>query len=241
MNLQKIEHEVSFDQLAGFDNYRQWIEPLVPLLESGDPLAPRGALLAGMPGTGKASCVLATAKLIGRPVIRYHPKGTKVSAIISELPDEPIILWLDEPDESCIELLRFLALQPDIGDKVLVMTTTSKPHMLPATFTGAAIFDRIWHLDLPDVSARAFLWDCLIGCVGGNPGKYDNVKLAQVSALFTPAEIEAVVRQAHAGVEKPPSEKKILAEIVRKTPCAALQDEETASVRYWARRTAESV
>jgi SpoVK/Ycf46/Vps4 family AAA+-type ATPase len=239
-HLQQIENNCTFDDLTGFENYRQWLDPLTPLLKSGDPLSPRGLLLAGMPGTGKASCVLATAKLIDRPVLRYHPDDARAPDILSELPDEPLVLWLDEPDTSCIELLRQLELSGK-NDRVLVMATTTLPSTLPATLTGHAIFDRVWHLDLPDVTARAFLWDWLIERVGGDPGRYDNVRLAQVSALFTPAEIEATARQAFAGVSVPPDEKDVLGEIVCRTASAASMDEDVASMRFWARTYAESV
>lgn len=241
MNLQKIVSNVTFDDLVGFENYRTWFDPLVPVLKSGDPLAPRGILLAGMPGTGKASCAQATAQLIQRAVLRYHPNVSRAADITAELGDDPVILWIDEPDESCIELIRLLTLQPEIRDKVFVMATTSRPHTLPAPLTHSTYFERIWHLDLPDLQARAMLWDCLIDRVGGPPTRYDNVKLAQVSALFTPAEIEAVAREVHAGRKEPPSEKDLLAEIVRRTPCAASADEEVSSVRYWSRRTAEAI
>ena len=68
-------------------------------------------------GTGKASCVLATAKLIGRPVLRYHPDGRNPADVIAELGDDPVVLWIDEPDDRCIELLRLLTLQPEIRDR----------------------------------------------------------------------------------------------------------------------------
>jgi len=29
---------------------------------------------------------------------------------------DPVVLWIDEPDESCIELLRLLTLQPENRD-----------------------------------------------------------------------------------------------------------------------------
>jgi hypothetical protein len=120
------------------------------------------------------------------------------------------------------------------------MATTSSPHTLPAPLVHSTCFDRIFHIDLPDLQRRAFLWDCLIKRLGGDPTKYDNVKLAQVSALFTPGEIEVVARMTHMTADDLPSEKAILAEIVRRTPCAASADEELAAIRFWSRKHAES-
>ncbi|NWK54987.1 AAA family ATPase [Verrucomicrobiaceae bacterium N1E253] len=240
-HLTRIESGITFGQLVGFENYRLWVDPLVPVLKSGDPLAPRGVLIAGMLGTGKAACVKATAKHLNRAVLRYHPGESKATDIIAELPDGPAVLWIDEPDESCIELLRLLALQPDIQNRVFVMVTTSIPHKLPAPLIHSTWFDRIFHIDLPNLQERAFLWDCLIERFEGDPTRYDNVKLAEVSALFTPGEIEVVVRSVHCAKDNCPGEKDILAAIVRKTPAAASDDEEVASIRYWAQRTAEAI
>jgi len=239
MNLQKIKNSVTFDDLAGFDNYRQWIESILHAIKKADQLSPRGILLSGMPSTGKASCVLATAKLISRPVLRYHPDGRNAADVIAELGNVSVVFWIDEPDDSCIELLRQLSLNQKVREKVFMMATTTKPQSLPALLVHSAHFDRIFHIDLPNLQGRAFLWDKLIERVGGDPTHYDNVKLAQVSALFSAGEIEAVVRMSH--LDDLPSEKGILADIVRRTPCAALADEDLAFMRHWARCTAESI
>ena len=63
--------------------------------------------------------------------------------------------------------------------------------------------------------------------------------LSPRGVLLTPAEMEAVVRQTHTGKNKAPKEKQILAEIVRRKPCAASMDENLAQLRHWACRYAE--
>lgn len=234
-----IVPNTTFDELLLVENHRDWLEPLAPDIGKPDKLSPKGVMLVGLPGTGKASCVMATAKQLNRPVLRLPPNTGNVRGAFEELGRIPVVLWIDEPDDQAPEFLRCLSLHLDMADKVFVMATSSKPYKMSAELVHSTWFDRTFYHDLPDPHGRAKLWQLLIAKVVGNPKDYDTVVLSRASSMFTAAEIEAVARRAHTGKKNSPSEGEILAEIARKTPCALSMDEDLARLRHWACRYAE--
>lgn len=220
----------ALEHLAGLGALKAWLAAHLPLLREGGSLAPRAIVLAGLAGTGKLSVSKAIASATGRPLTTF----TSVAAI-----DPTSIVLVEDLGREHLPLIRRLA-NPE-ETKPFVIALTERPWELPAGLLRADAIEAVWHLDLPDVKARAEIWDIAAKRLGHeNPG-FDNVILARASHEFTPAEIhEAYRRAARASHPHPPKEPGIFEALLQLQPLVEARREDLLHLTYWTRRCALS-
>ena len=236
--LQPVPNGLAFDKLVGFDRYRQWLEQAIVALDSSKLVKPRGVLLVGPPACGKYTCGRATALLMKRPMFRLAPEipPSELAAVLDSL--EPGVLWIEELSEHHTEVVRWMTSRAKLP--ALVIASSTRPWTLSADMLRADGFDRVFHLDLPDLAQRGHLWDAAIARYRGTATDYDPVRLAQSSGLFTPGEIMASARRAFiaSGEGSRPSERQFVEQVAGVTPLAITLDEDIARLRHWAVRYA---
>ncbi len=194
-------------------------------------------LLCGLPGVGSGSAAKAIPKALGRPLLRLDPACDRPAlAEITTLLDTdkmPCVLWVDQPGEVYSGIHRWLLDGPTTP--AFDVFTTDAPHKLPAGFTRADVLESVWHLDLPDVRQRRALWGELLSTAHSGYHEHDSVKLAQLSPMFTPCEIQAAWDDARRVCGGVPDEGRLIDAVLRVRPVALLMDEGVACLRAWAR------
>lgn len=216
----------AFENLAGFGAIKAWFAAHLPLLREGGSFAPRAIVLAGLPGTGKHSVARAIAATIGQPLQPF----TSLEAI-----DPASILLVDDLGREHLPLIHRLT---DPAETVpFVIALTERPWELPAGLLRADVIEAVWHLDLPNVTERAAIWDLAAKRHGHENPEFDNVILARASHEFTPAEVhEAYRRAARSSHPEPPKERLIFDALIQLQPLVEARKEDLLRLTYWARR-----
>ncbi len=216
-----------------YDRLQSWIDRLPGWLTSPEIPNPRATLLCGLPGCGKGNTAKAIASALQRPLYRLDPACdafalAEILTLLGSL--DPCVLWIENPGEAHVGLLRWLL---DREHPVFVVCTTDRPHRLPVGFTSRRIFCDVWHLDLPGMQQRSYIWrDLLTTRIEGHH-LHDSVRLAQVSSLFTPGEIHEAYDDALRQCGKTPDEGALIDSILKLRPIANELDEELARMRAW--------
>jgi SpoVK/Ycf46/Vps4 family AAA+-type ATPase len=220
----------AFENLAGLGAIKALLATNLLLLREGGTLTPRAIVLAGLPGTGKHSVSRVIASATGRPLTTF----TSDTAI-----DPASVLLVEDLGREHLPLIRRLANPEETTPFVIALT--ERPWELPAGLLRADAIEAVWHLDLPDVTERAEIWDIAAKRLGHeNPG-FDNVILARASHELTPAEIhEAYRRAARASNPKPPMEPGIFEALLQLQPLAEARKDDLLRLVHWTRRCAES-
>lgn len=151
-----------------------------------DPLRrPRGALLLGVPGTGKSALAKALGAETGRPTLIMDIgalMGSLVGSTESNIRQalkiadamSPAILMIDEVEKALSGVANsgqtdsgvsarlfgtFLTWLNDRTSDVYVICTCNDISKLPPEFSRAERFDGIWFLDLPGHEQKQAIWD----------------------------------------------------------------------------------
>ena len=124
----------------------------------------------------------------------------------------------------------------------MVIALTERPWELPAGLLRADSIDVVWHLDLPDVTERAEIWEIAARRHGNANPEFDQVILARASHECTPAEIHsAYTRAARASRPHTPTERHLFDAMLRLQPLIDARKEDLLRLTYWTRRCATPV
>jgi GNAT superfamily N-acetyltransferase len=217
--------------LAGMEYEKQIIErrivdPLAhpEVAERYGVSPPKAVILFGPPGTGKTSFAKAIASRLGWPFVELFPSrlaaiGTgglaaslrEAFADLAEL--DELVLFIDEVEE--IATARSGASTAELGvtnellklipafrqhDSRLLVCATNTVHSLDSAFLRPGRFDYVIPVGPPDQPARHAVWQRYLGTANAH---IDVDRLATVSELFTPADIEFAARKgAQAAFER---------------------------------------
>ncbi len=250
-----------FADLAGLENLKAWLERRrAPFLAPGDPAdRPRGVMLLGVQGCGKSLAAKATAGRFGVPLLRLDvgalydkyigetEKNLRHALQVAEVM-APCVLWLDEiekglstssGDEGVGQRLlgTFLTWLAENDRPVFVVATANDIERLPPELLRKGRFDEIFFVDLPDPDSRRLLFQIHLGRRQLDPADFDLPTLAEATAGFSGAEIEAVVvsaRYAAQTEQRGPTTADLALEIARTQPLSVVMAEEIAGLRAWA-------
>jgi SpoVK/Ycf46/Vps4 family AAA+-type ATPase len=247
--------------VAGLDNLKAWLERRRQVFLGATATAerPRGILLLGVQGCGKSLAAKATAGRFGVPLLRldfgslydkYYgetEKNLRRSLQIAEVM-APCVLWLDEiekglatgsGDEGVSErvLGTFLTWLSEHKRPIFVVATANNIERLPPELIRKGRLDEIFFVDLPDHDSRRCLFEIQLRRRNLAPSGFDLDALAQASAGFSGAEIEAVVVSALYAAQThnaDPSTADLALEIERTQPLSVVMAEKVAALREWA-------
>lgn len=182
------------ESIGGLDHLKQWlseksyiINNLSEAKDLGLP-APKGVLLAGLPGCGKSLTAKVTASIFGIPLLRMDI-GSLMGKYVGESEENmrkalnvaekasPCVLWLDEIEkafsglngagggnsETSTRLLGyFLTWLQEKKSMVFVVATANDLTNLPPELLRRGRFDEIFYLDLPNLDERKKIFEALM-------------------------------------------------------------------------------
>jgi AAA+ superfamily predicted ATPase len=262
--LDLIDPDVTFADVGGLTTLKDWLDirgrGFEPAAQEFGLDAPRGVLLAGVPGCGKSLIARAIAgswrmSLAALDTGRLH--GSLVGQSEQRLRDAlsaaeamtPLVLWIDEIEKAFGRsgdqdggvaqrvigtLLRWMQDRPD---GVFVVATSNDVTALPAELTRKGRFDELFFVDLPDPVERAAILRYHLQRRHRNPETMDVDVLVRETDGFSGAEIESAVTSAMyvayaAGHDLTTAD--LLRESEQTVPLSRTRAEDIARLRSWA-------
>lgn len=255
------------DAVGGLDLLKGWLGQRAVAFgkearEYGLP-APKGILLAGVPGCGKSLTAKAVATAWGMPLLRLDLGalrgslvGQSEAAIRRALKMAeavaPCALWADEIEKALAgsdsrgdggvaadALGTILTWLQDRAGQVFVVATANDASALPPELTRKGRFDEVFFVDLPTRLERAEILRATMGRYGRDPESIDVLHIAARTAEFSGAEIAELVPSAmfHAFADGArPITTEDLARCVESTvPVSKAAKERIESLRAWAK------
>jgi hypothetical protein len=213
------------DAVGGFDNLKVWLEQRKLAYSAqarayGLP-APKGALLVGIPGTGKSLTAKAIATAWGVPLLRVDLGGLK-SKFVGESEQNlrkafkviesvgRCVVWFDEIEKalagatqgaadggvSSDALGGILSWMQERQGESFVIATANDVSQLPPEILRQGRFESLWFLDLPTKQERIDILKTALAAHNRSAVAVDHAKVAATCETFTGAEIAALVPEA---------------------------------------------
>jgi hypothetical protein len=263
------EAAAGLEALGGAANFKRWIarrrEAWGEAARSFGLDPPRGALLTGVPGTGKSLACRAVAgdwklplllldtgrlydKFIGETEANLRRALHTVEALA------PAVLWIDEvekalaaggalPDGGLSQrvLGTLLTWMQERPAPAFLLATANDVGALPLEALRRGRFDEVFFFDLPATADRRAILALHLERRRRDPADYDLDAVAAATAEFTGADLEAVVVAAlhHAFSRRSPlSTGLLLEEAAAARPLARLRPDEVEALRAWGREHA---
>ncbi|OLQ79160.1 hypothetical protein BIT28_02150 [Photobacterium proteolyticum] len=212
-------------KLAGLDNLTLWLDKKRRVIESSDSQkkyglpAPKGVLLAGIPGCGKSlSAKLVAEKLqyplfrldIGRLMGKYIGESEKNMREALKLAEQasPCVLWIDEIEKAFSGIggsggngevtTRLLGLlltwMQEKSSTTFVIATANNIKTLPSELLRKGRFDDIFYVDFPNCYEREQI---LSVHLQSKPTSHIDLKsIAKQTELFSGSDLEMLVNTA---------------------------------------------
>jgi SpoVK/Ycf46/Vps4 family AAA+-type ATPase len=183
----------SFDDLGGLDSLKSFCTRAMRNQGHGNPLKrPRGAMLLGVPGTGKSAFAKALGNETGRPTLTLDI-GSLMGSLVGQTESNirqalqiadamaPCVLFLDECEKALAGVASsgqtdsgvsarlfgsFLSWLNDHTSDVFVVATCNDISKLPPEFARAERFDGVFFLDLPGTTQKAAIWKLYLDMFG---------------------------------------------------------------------------
>ena len=231
--LELIEPKLTLDAVGGLDPLKEWlIEQGALIKHAAEALAwgfvpedlPKGALLTGLPGTGKSLIARAAAATWGLPLLRLDMSrilGSLVGQSENRMRDAlrlaeamaPCVLHCDEIEKALAgagtdtsgvstrivgQLLTWLQ-ERGVGadglpSPVYVIATANNPDSLPAPLLRPGRFDGRWFVDLPQSFERRVVAQIHLVKRRQSIVQADLDELVEQTRDYSPAEIEQIVK-----------------------------------------------
>ncbi len=189
--LEFVPADVNLAHVGGLENLKRWLGRrdsswLADAADYGLP-APRGVLIAGVPGCGKSLTAKAVAAAWGLPLLRLDigrifaglvgsSEQNMRTAIRTAEATAPCVLWIDEIEKgfatsgmggdsgtSSRVFASFLTWMQEKKKAVFVIATSNDINLLPPELLRKGRFDEIFFVDLPTRAERASIWALHIG------------------------------------------------------------------------------
>jgi AAA+ superfamily predicted ATPase len=265
--LEFFPHSVTMSDIGGMDSLKEWLHrrqrAFTPEAAEFGLTTPKGALLLGVPGTGKSMTAKAVGALLGMPLLRLD-MGRVFGGLVGESERNlremisvvesiaPAVLWIDEIDKglsgssssgrsdggtTARVFGSFITWMQEKTAPVFVVATANDVNALPPEILRKGRFDEIFFCDLPDESDRETIWRIHLERVGRDPSKLSVKKLAAESNDFSGAEIAETVQVAlydAFDAGKKLGSKHLLKAISDTVPLAVTMSERIDEMRTWA-------
>jgi hypothetical protein len=249
-------------QLAGMANLKAWLDrasvAMTPEARRMNIPAPKGILLAGVPGCGKSLAAKYIARTWERPLLKldaaslydkYVGESERNLRAALDMAETlaPIVLWIDEIEKGLAVggddgggatarrmLGTLLTWMQEKGEQIFVVATSNDLSALPPELQRKGRFDEVFFVDLPSSEERAAIFALHLRLRNQDPRDFDPRPLVEASDGFSGAEIEQAVlagllRALHARV--PPSTGVLVEELRSTVPLSRSRPEAIASVR----------
>jgi SpoVK/Ycf46/Vps4 family AAA+-type ATPase len=261
-----VEAPTSIDEIGGLRRMKQWLASRQDALSDeandfGIP-PPRGVLMLGVQGAGKSLAAKAVATAWKRPLLRMDV-GALYDKYIGEserkLRDalrqaemmSPIVLWIDEIEKAFASAAAqssdgglskrmfgaLLTWMQEHRAPVFLIATANDIEALPPELLRKGRFDEIFFVDLPNLDARAQIFQIHLKKRKRDPKQFDVAALAQASEGFSGAEIEqSVISAMHDAfaAKQEMNSGHVLNALKNSPPLSVTMAERVAALREWA-------
>ena len=229
--LEMIPLKETIEDIGGLENLKKWLQRKAKIFKNINEAgkfgvdAPKGVLIAGMPGCGKSLNAKAAAGLFGVPLLRLdmgrlmgkyvgESEGNMRKAIALAEAISPCVLWIDElekafsgvgGDGSGSEVTtrlfgNFLTWMQEKESLAFVVATANNIAKLPPELLRKGRFDEIFYVSLPNAKERRKIFEIHIGKRRKTDLQaIDLQKLVEKTNGYSGADIEGVVRD---GIEE---------------------------------------
>lgn len=222
-NLKWVDATVSMDEVGGLEVAKPWAlargECFSEAAAEFGVETPKGMLLYGVSGCGKSYLAKAIASSWNMPCLIGNlstMKGGLVgeseanleAALETAVATAPCVLIFDEIEKAVAGsdtdlsgvgqnmLGILLTFMQENTKPVFIAATCNNMDSMPPELRRRGRFDEIFFVDLPNRDERRDVWAVHIAKRGRNVTDYDIDKLVEISAGYSPAEIEACVKDA---------------------------------------------
>jgi SpoVK/Ycf46/Vps4 family AAA+-type ATPase len=226
VDMAKVE---CFDNIGGYDLFKAWIaRQKLRFTDKAKALGvnpPKGAVLGGVPGTGKSVIVGAIAKELGLQLIKFHV-GALFDSLLGGTEQKtrdtfkklsaygPCVVLMDEVDKGMAGMAEnsggdsgaasrvlqgFLSWQANDNKEAFVIPTLNRLQGLPPELFRTGRFDRVWWVDLPTNDELMNILDIHLRKRGIDPGFLSKDQRASLKGRLQGAvgsDIETLVEES---------------------------------------------
>lgn len=224
--LEMVRADVKVEEIGGLRNLKEWLaRRSTVMLRLTDAAAfgvqaPRGVLIAGMPGCGKSLTAKVTASLFGLPLLRLDI-GSLLGKYVGESEHNmrralqtaeaisPCVLWIDELEKAFVGmgganasevtsrlLGYFLTWMQEKSGAVFTIATANDITALPPELLRKGRFDEIFYVGFPDADERREILGIHLRRRHQDPDALDIDALIENCRGYTGADIENAVNEA---------------------------------------------
>ena len=229
--LEMIPLKETINDIGGLENLKKWLQRKAKIFKNINEAqkygvdAPKGVLIAGMPGCGKSLNAKAAANLFGVPLLRMdmgrlmgkyvgESEGNMRKAIALAEAISPCVLWIDELEKAFSGIGgegsgsdvttrlfgNFLTWMQEKESLAFVVATANNIAKMPPELLRKGRFDEIFYVGLPNATERRKIFEIHIKKRRKNDLKsIDLQQLVSKTEGYSGADIEGVVRD---GVEE---------------------------------------
>lgn len=224
--LEMVNLNTNIDDIGGLENLKKWLNEqnaILNQLEQAQAFgvkAPKGTLIAGMPGCGKSLTAKAAAALFQQPLLRLDI-GSLLGKYVGESETNmrkalamaesisPCVLWVDELEKAFVGMSGnnasevssrllgyFLTWMQEKTAPVFIVATANDITALPPELLRKGRFDEIFYVGFPNSKERRKILEIHLNKAHQNPEKFNLVELAQQCRDYSGADIENAVYDA---------------------------------------------
>ncbi|MBR5564688.1 MAG: AAA family ATPase [Roseburia sp.] len=260
--------------VSGLENLRNWVKERKRLFFISDDIlddygltAPKGILLAGIPGCGKSYSAKMIASEWELPLFRFDigaiydkwmgESERKMNAALTFIDNmAPCVVWIDEIEKALSVsdssndtgkrvLGQFLYWLQESSSRVFLVATANDISALPAELFRKGRFSEIFFIDLPNYTERKdSIEQYMYRCLRKRLTELELEVLTKMSEGFSYADIESVIKEAAQYAILHPEEKMNFEDIQRyfsnNIPFASTNPEAVKTLRDWGKKRAVS-
>ncbi|MEX3686466.1 AAA family ATPase [Paraburkholderia sp. BR14263] len=221
-----VEPDAGADKVGGLTNLITWLKSRADVIrrlaeaKAFGVQAPKGVLIAGMPGCGKSLTAKVTATMFELPLLRLDI-GSLLGKYVGESEHNmrralqtaeaisPCVLWIDELEKAFVGmgganasevtsrlLGYFLTWMQEKSGAVFTIATANDITALPPELLRKGRFDEIFYVGFPDARERREILNIHLSRRSQDPARFDLAALTAQCRGFTGADMENAVNEA---------------------------------------------
>lgn len=268
--LEYVESEYTMDDIGGLDQAKEYFtrykDSFTDEAKAFGVKPISGALLTGVPGTGKSLLAKTISHIWALPCLRLDV-GKVMTGLVGGSEERmrqmiqsaeamaPCVLWIDEVEKGMSGVKSsnfsdagtmsrvfgtFLTWMQEKKAEVVVIATANDITAVPPEFVRR--FNEVFFVDLPSEEERKEIFRIHINAVNRDPDKFNLKALVKASHDYTGAEIEKSVSEAvaHAFYDsaKDLTTKHIVNALSETKPISQVMAQQIGTIREWARNRA---
>lgn len=224
--LEMVQVNNSIADIGGLENLKTWLQRRATIIhrlteaEEFGIAAPKGVLIAGMPGCGKSLTAKVAASLFGLPLLRLDI-GSLLGKYVGESEHNmrralqmaetvsPCILWVDELEKAFVGmggnnasevtsrlLGYFLTWMQEKTGAVFVIATANDITALPPELLRKGRFDETFYVGFPSTEERQKILSIHLRKAKQNTSTFDLTMLAKKCHDYSGADIQNAINEA---------------------------------------------